>query len=85
MKHTLKTVEPHFQNLLQGKKTFEIRYNEDRDFNVGDVLYLEEYPGVGELRLVLRTYITHILTAEEFPEGLKPGYVILSIAPCELQ
>lgn len=40
--HYLKIVQPHFNNVASGLKTFEVRKN-DRDFQVGDRVVLEEY------------------------------------------
>ncbi len=40
--HKLKTWGPYFFAVEAGLKTFEIRKN-DRDFNVGDTLILQEY------------------------------------------
>lgn len=40
--HTIKTAPEHFQALLDGTKTAELR-KDDRGFAVGDVLVLREY------------------------------------------
>jgi len=40
--HNLKTWPSYFNEVLSGEKTFEIRRN-DRQFQVGDLLILEEY------------------------------------------
>ena len=40
--HDLKCVPPFFDDVLEGRKTFEIRKN-DRDYRVGDTLILNEY------------------------------------------
>jgi len=42
MKHKLKTWNPYFSDIVEGKKTFEIRKN-DRNYKVGDQLLLQEY------------------------------------------
>lgn len=39
--HALKTLNPFFSDVLEGRKNFEVRKN-DRDFKVGDVLCLQE-------------------------------------------
>lgn len=44
MKHKLKIKVKFFQPLIDGKKPFEIRLN-DRNFQVGDEVLLEEYEG----------------------------------------
>lgn len=40
--HNLKTIQPYFDEVKAGRKTFEVRLN-DRDFQVGDTLILCEY------------------------------------------
>ena len=40
--HILKTVQPFFSEVKKGTKTFEHRRN-DRDFQVGDEVVLQEY------------------------------------------
>lgn len=81
MVHELKTWRSYFHSLADGSKTFEIRRN-DRDFRIGDELWLRETcsPGNGSYtgRETRRT-ISHILTHE--PEfGLMDGFAILSFA-----
>lgn len=43
MLHVLKIHPTYFESILFGKKKFEIRQCEDRNFNVGDSLLLKEY------------------------------------------
>lgn len=74
--HHLKTWPPHFQEVRDGKKTFELRLN-DRNFQVGDFLVLEEYePDKGYTGRSTARRITHILT-DWF--GLVSGFCILSL------
>lgn len=113
MTHHLKCHPPYFEKIVSGTKKFEIRKN-DRDFEVGDVLVLQEYEPIiycecypGEYRgnrcticgryakgwkpisgntdfytgrefTVVVTYITN------FPDGLRDGYVCMSIEPCTI-
>jgi len=44
MIHELKIAPPYFQAVVEGRKNFEIRYN-DRGFLVGDTVILKEYDG----------------------------------------
>lgn len=74
--HFLKCIEPYFTAIQQGLKTSELRFN-DRDFQVGETIYLEQY-FENENRhsgLQIRLEITHVLT--DF-KGLEKGYCILS-------
>ena len=76
--HKLKVWPEYFKDLLSGKKTFELRKN-DRDYQVGDHLILEEFnPETSAYSggHVHRT-ITHILHGPAF--GLEEGSVIMSI------
>jgi hypothetical protein len=77
--HDLKTVQPHFEAIVSGRKRFEIRKN-DRGFQVGDKLLLREW---NDQELFYTGFevvacIAHIL--RDF-EGLAPGYVALSLVP----
>jgi len=84
--HTLKTDPAVFADVLSGAKTFEIRFN-DRDYQVGDVLQLQETehdgadmksgaPLIFTGREVTKT-VSHILTGY----GLAEGWCCLSFAP----
>lgn len=78
--HELKTWQSYFHSLADGTKTFEIR-KRDRDFRIGDELWLREthyHDGSYTGRETRRT-ISHILSHE--PEfGLVDGFAILSFA-----
>lgn len=75
--HKLKTVNPHYQAVQDGRKTFEIRFN-DRDYRVGDFLHLCEWDeGRFTGRNVWRR-VSHIVTWGEFV-GLAAGYVALAL------
>jgi len=40
--HELKTIQPFFDEIINGRKTFEFRLN-DRDFKAGDTVVLKEF------------------------------------------
>lgn len=76
MIHRLKTVNPWFQLVWQGKKNFEVRFN-DRDFQRGDQLVLCEYVvGAGFTGLEVYATIGEVFDGREFP-GIVAGYVVL--------
>jgi hypothetical protein len=87
--HELKTLPPYFEDVLTGRKTFEVR-KADRNFAVGDVLRLREWApddwcdeSVGVFPdytgREMRVKVTYILRGY----GLQDGYVVLGIEPAD--
>jgi len=74
MKHELKIKPEYFAAVVTGEKTFEIRNNSDRNFQVGDTLVLKSFDGEFNGNFVERT-ISYITDFEQ-----KPGYVVLGMA-----
>ena len=79
MKHRLKTNTEHFQSVLDGSKTFEIRLN-DRDFKEGDILYLVELgeDRTNETGRFVYSRVSHILHGPIY--GLRDGWCIMSLS-----
>lgn len=78
MIHELKIYTEFFNDVLSGRKTFEIRKN-DRPFQVGDLLALNEFDGqyyTGNSCLVFVDYIMNN------PDYIKKDMVVMSIKPC---
>ena len=79
--HRLKCWPEYFQALKMGLKTFELR-KDDRNFQVGDILVLEEYlPDEGrytgdELRFSVTYKLSNFV-------GIEPGYCVLGVHPFE--
>lgn len=74
--HCLKTIQPHYNELKEGRKTFELR-RLDRDVLPGDLLLLQEYSKeYGYTGMAMGFVVTHML---EGSFGLKDGYGCLSI------
>jgi len=74
--HNLKTWPPYFQNILDGRKTFEIRKN-DRDFQVGDSLELHEFePGQGG-GITGRSVLVDVIYMTDWNQ--RDGYVVMAI------
>jgi hypothetical protein len=75
--HRLKTWPKHFNDILCGLKTFEVR-RDDRGFQVGDTLILEEYDRTRKYSgRYLTRKVTHLLRGGEF--GIEEGHVVMSI------
>ena len=75
--HNLKTVQPYFDRVWEGTKTFEIRKN-DRDYQAGDNVLLQEYDPMKKTysgREVLAT-IMYVLYNYD---AVDPDYVVFSI------
>lgn len=74
MIHDLKIWPDHFQAQVNGKKNFEIRYD-DRGFRVGDTLRLREWDPHRQTYTGMRCHreICHIASGI----GLLPGWVVL--------
>lgn len=86
MIHKLKIWPEYYNEILTGKKTFEIRKT-DKDYKVGDTLYLQEYnPKAktenrdwGYTGNEMQVEVTYILT-DDNPFINIDGFVIMSIA-----
>lgn len=81
MKHSLKTIQPYFNQVGDDLKTFEIRKT-DRPYRVGDTLILQEYDPVLETysgKQISREVTSVLINAPDF--GLMDGYCIMSIKP----
>jgi hypothetical protein len=80
--HELKSWPEYFTMVNTDLRTFDLRKN-DRDFKVGDMLYLEEFrPGVGTYTgRTCTVEVTYIITDTDAiaSDGLRPGYCILCI------
>lgn len=74
--HELKILPEYYKAVLKGKKKFELRKN-DRDYEVGDRLILNEFDGEKYTGEFVIKNITYILKGGSY--GLEEGYVILSI------
>lgn len=74
--HHLKCWPEYFALVMSGEKRFEIRRN-DRGFEAGDILNLEEYTsGRGYTGRSTTVRVTSILSDHE---GLVRGFVIMGI------
>ena len=76
-KHYLKTVQPFFDSIKCGEKTFELRSTIDRSFSVGDRVVLQEYVKKTEeyTSQEIEVEITYVLSHRV---GLDDNYCIFS-------
>ncbi len=76
--HNLKIAPTYFQDVVSGKKKFEVREN-DRGFLLGDILRLKEYD-LENKRYTGQEVIVEIIYLLENFDGLKENYVVLGIS-----
>lgn len=81
--HELKCWPEPFQALRRRLKTYELRVDDGRGFEVGDVLRLEEFDpedvdGPGWTGEVEERFVTYITRGPAF--GLPEGMVVMSLA-----
>lgn len=75
MTHELKILPAYFDAVYDGRKKFEVRFN-DRGYQVGDTLILREYEKGQYTGRVVEKKVTYVL---ENSIGTEPHYCILSI------
>lgn len=82
MIHQLKLKNKYFEDVICGKKTFELRLD-DRDYAEGDYLALNEVDdsGIYTGRSCM-VYVDYIL--QDVPNLLPDGIVCMAIKPCRL-
>lgn len=78
MTHALKTWPQFFKAVVSGEKTFEVRKN-DRNFQVGDKLLLQEWdPVIGEYtRNEHEVIVCYLLEGGSF--GVYPDSVVMGL------
>jgi ASC-1-like (ASCH) protein len=75
MQHYLKIVDPYYQQVASGLKTFEVREN-DRNFKVGDRVVLLRYNTETKQYFKSQTIIIEITYILSGFHAIKEGYVI---------
>lgn len=84
MIHQLKISPEFFEEVISGRKSFEIRFN-DREFNVGDILALNEWEQTSSVgghytNRSCVVYVDYIFYGGTL--GVEEDYVVMSIKPC---
>ena len=76
VEHKLKIKSEYFSAVINKTKTAEIRYNNDRNYQVGDILILNEIDSLGNFTgNKCSVIVTHVLDDNQY---LQTGYVMLS-------
>ena len=73
--HYLKTKNPYYNDIINNNKNFELR-KDDRDFQVGDTLVLQEYDNKLTGNQIIKT-VVYKLKGGIF--GLDKSYCILGL------
>ncbi len=80
MTHLLKIWPEYFERMIDGAKNFEVRRN-DRDFQVGDYLCLQEWRPESEAfsGRVLTRKVIYSLHGHDSDVGICAGYVVMGL------
>lgn len=73
--HYIKNLPEYYNAIDQGKKSFEVRFN-DRNYQVHDILHLQEWTDVEYTGREMEVEVTYLL---DDPNYCKDGYVIMAI------
>lgn len=85
MIHKLKIKKKYADAICGGAKRFEIRKEDDKHFDVGDIVTFDVCDFGGRHSLENKAYfISYILRHEDFPEGIPEGYCVFTIVPLDL-
>ncbi len=76
--HELKTCPMYFDAVLKGIKNFELRFEDDKVFMVGDILILREYDR-GKMVYSGREIRKEVMYVLRGHEGLKRDYAVLGL------
>ena len=82
MIHGLKEHPEYFEEVIAGRKTFEVR-QADRLYEKGDMLALNEYDPT-EKKYTGRSCLVYVDYLWTDPQYVREGYVIMSIKPCSV-
>lgn len=80
MIHHLKLVQPYFDAVNLGFKTFELRFN-DRNYQVGDFVQFSEWDLNRQVFTGRQTEFYKIMYVLEQVEGLQKGFCIFGMDP----
>lgn len=81
--HNIKSYRKFYELVVtKQEKTFEVRKH-DRSYEVGDLVIFWEVTNKGEYTGIKSKpfVIDFLLTYEDFPQGIQPGYCVFSVTP----
>lgn len=82
MIHALKEHCKHFEDLIWGRRTYEVRFA-DRPYREGDLLALNEYnPDLDTY--TGRSCLVQVTNLWDDPKYVREGYVIMSVRPVSI-
>ena len=81
MTHELKILPMYFQEVWDGKKTFEVRKN-DRGYKLNDILVLKEWDGTKYTGSAVCKRVGYMLT--DTIDGIESGYCVLGLKDFEV-
>lgn len=84
MIYSKKTEPAYFEDVLSGAKTFEVRREDDCQFEVGDFLALNEYAVGDHADYTGRCCLVEITYVLRDPRFVFDGFAILGIRPCSI-
>lgn len=73
--HYLKILPEYYRAIESGRKTFEVRIN-DRNYQVYDILHLEEWTSDGYTGRTITAEVTYTLDNSDY---CKEGHIIMAI------
>lgn len=79
--HTKKILPEYYEQVIKGNKRFEVRKEDDCNYNVGDIVVLCEwgtYSGIpiGPARFTGRALMVKVKFVLRGCDGLAPGYCV---------
>ena len=81
MIHRLKTQKKYADAICGGAKTFEVRKEDNRHFDIGDVVTFHVIDSDDYHEIERRAYfVPYVLRHDDFPDGIAEGYCVFSIA-----
>ena len=78
--HTLKIWPEFIDEIISGKKTFEVRHTDEQGYREGDALLLKEWLP-DQKRFTGRAAIVDVTYASKLPVKVSVGPIFLKIAP----